>query len=195
MYHHLDTLKLRRLILKGLCWFRFMLKTSVISSLLSWTTVGVTWSSYKNADQGLSSSQKNVIGNTNFLANTNFLGTAKSLHFRQSQRPFSKFGYRIMLKKTCLHFCILEVKAGKYQLFNVTFDIWPSLKVQFLINCSSGFEVSLYLSIYRKEVSNKFLQQIRNWRKIPYGFVIAVLFSSSTCVTSDLLLAFCSLHL
>lgn len=78
---------------------------------------------------------------------------------------------------------------------SVTFDKCPSLKVQFLINCSSGFEGSLYFGINAEnKLAINSCNKSETGKKFPYGFAIIALFSSSTyckpgSVASILLLA------
>lgn len=64
---------------------------------------------------------------------------------------------------------------------SVTFDKCPSLKVQFLINCCSGFEVPQYFCINTENKSAiNSCNKLETSKKIPYGFAITVLFSPST---------------
>lgn len=77
---------------------------------------------------------------------------------------------------------------------SVTFDKCPSLKVQFLINCSSGFEVLLDFGINAENKLAASCNKLETGKKFPYGFAIIALFSSSTyckpgSVASILLLA------
>lgn len=79
---------------------------------------------------------------------------------------------------------------------SVTFDKYPSSKGQFLIDCSSGFELSLHFVINteNKSAINSFNKLETGKKKILCRFAITVLSSSSTyckpgSVASVLLLA------
>lgn len=78
---------------------------------------------------------------------------------------------------------------------SVTFDKYPSSKGQFLIDCSSGFEVLLYFGINTENKSAiNSCNKLKLAKKILYGFAITVLFSFGTyckpgSVASSLLLA------